>query len=107
MLPPSLIKVQIQTRLFKVTQRTITISQDGIVWTKVVMQNVDEMNDDRSTEKHCGSLVVLLLYGVNTENVANGVNAGRVKRDGMPIKSLLSKITFLTKVRVVSSKKYL
>ena len=71
------------------------------------MQNVDEMNDDRSTEKHCGSLAVLLLYGVNTENVANGVTAGRVKRDSMPIKSLLSKITFLTKVRVVSSKKYL
>ena len=29
------------------TQRTITSSQDGIVWTKVVMQNVDEMNDNR------------------------------------------------------------
>ena len=46
------------------------------------MQNVDEMNEDRSTEKHCGSLAVLLLYGVDTENVANEVNAGRVKRDG-------------------------
>ena len=56
------------------------------------------MNDDRSTEKHCGSLVVLLLYGVNTENVTNGVNAGRVKRDGMPIKSLLSKIIFPLKL---------
>ena len=89
------------------TQSTITISHDGIVWAKVVMQNLDEMNDDRSTEKHCGPLVVLLLYGANTENVANGVNAGRVKRDGMPIKSLFSKITFLTKVRLVSSKKYL
>ena len=89
------------------TERTITISHDGIVWTKVVMQNVDEMNDDRSTKKHCGSLVVLLLYGVNTENVTYGVNAGRVKRDGMPIKSPLNKITFLTKVRVCSSKKYL
>ena len=71
------------------------------------MQNVDEMNDDRSSKKYFGSLVLLLLYGVNAENVAYGVNAGRVKRDGMPIKSLLSKIAFLTKVRVVSSKKYL
>ena len=40
-------------RLFKATQRTITISHDGIVWTKVVMQNVDEMNDNRLTRKQC------------------------------------------------------
>ena len=39
-------------RLFKVTQRTITISHDGIVWTKVVMQNVDEMNDDKSIKRN-------------------------------------------------------
>ena len=65
------------------------------------MQNVDEMNDDRSTKKYCVSMVVLLLYGANAENVAYGVNAGRVKRDGMPIKSLFSKMSLRLTIAII------
>ena len=52
-------KVRIQMPIFKATQRTITVSHNGIVLTKVVMQIVAQLDDIRSTS------IKWILYIIN------------------------------------------
>ena len=59
-------KVRIQMQFFKATQRTITISHNGIVLTKAVMKIVAQLDDIRSTSiKWILDIINLLEYRMN------------------------------------------